>query len=52
MRSSWPEKDGKTEFHIDPFPKRRRLGFNGGFPKFKALYCNLDTVISTEIRKP
>ena len=33
---------------IDPFPKRHRLVHNGGFPKFKALYCGLNTVNSTE----
>ena len=34
---------------IDPFPKRHRLVHNGGFPKFEALYCSLNMVISTEI---
>ena len=34
---------------IDPFPKRRRLVHNGGFPKFEELYCSLNMVSSTEI---
>ena len=34
--------------YIDPFPKRHRLVYNGGFPKFEALYCSLNMVNSTE----
>ena len=33
-------------FFIGPFPKRHRLVHNGGFPKFEALYCSLNTVVS------
>ena len=34
---------------MDPFPKRHRLVNNGGFLKFEALYCSVNTVNSTEI---
>ena len=36
-------------YSIDVFSKRHRLVHNSGFPKFEALYCGLDIVISTEI---
>ena len=35
--------------YIDLFPKRHRLVHNGRFPKFKALYCSLNMISSTEI---
>ena len=51
------KKEARFESHflqvffqfIDPFPKRHRMVYNGGFPKFKGLYFSLNMVNSTEI---
>ena len=39
----------ETKHFIDPFLKRHRLVNNGGFPKFKVLYCSLNVVSSFEV---
>ena len=47
--TSFENKLARRWISIEPFPKRQRLVHNVGFTNFKALYCSLNMVSSTEI---